>query len=70
VAALIQVLPVLLRTIPDAFGVADRRRDVSTLTFIIVGTLIIVFLIAEPAWPGGGCGKPRSKSFRVWPFPY
>jgi branched-chain amino acid transport system permease protein len=68
-AALIQVLPVLLRTVPDALGVPIAAATVEHLTFIIVGTLIIVFLIAEPLGLARLWQTTKQK-LRVWPFPY
>lgn len=68
-AALIHVLPILLRGLPSAFGVPIRASVVEHLTSMIVGALIILFLIAEPfglarLWQTG------KQKLRVWPFPY
>jgi branched-chain amino acid transport system permease protein len=68
-AGLIHVLPVLLRAVTAALGVPIAASTVEHLTFIIVGTLIILFLIAEPLglarlWQIG------KQKLRVWPFPY
>jgi branched-chain amino acid transport system permease protein len=68
-AALIQVLPVLLRTVPAALGIPIAAAIVEHLTFIIVGALIIVFLIAEPLGLARLWQTTKQK-LRVWPFPY
>ena len=68
-AALIFILPILLRFIPPAFGLSIHAATVEHLTFIIVGALIIFFLIVEPhglarLW------QVAKQKLRVWPFPY
>jgi branched-chain amino acid transport system permease protein len=68
-AALIWGLPVLMRFVPGPFGLALRAATVEHLTFMLLGALIIIFLIAEPAglarlWQIG------KQKLRVWPFPY
>ena len=69
-AALIFILPIVLRAVPPALGLPiARRRPSSTCTFMIVGALIIFFLIVEPhglarLWQIG------KQKLRVWPFPY
>jgi branched-chain amino acid transport system permease protein len=68
-SALIYILPIALRGVPAAFGLPIRPAAAEQLTFIIVGALIIVFLIVEPAglarlWQIG------KQKLRVWPFPY
>jgi branched-chain amino acid transport system permease protein len=68
-AALIFILPIVLRSLPGTFGIPIQSATVEHLTFIIVGTLIIVFLIVEPhglarLWQIG------KQKLRVWPFPY
>src|SRR6202162_6213978 len=47
-AALIFILPILLRYVPDEFGIPIRSATVEHLSFMIVGALIIFFLIVEP----------------------
>jgi branched-chain amino acid transport system permease protein len=68
-AALIQVLPVLLRAVTIALGVPIASATVEHLTFIIVGTLIIVFLIVEPLGLAS-LWRTAKQKLRVWPFPY
>ena len=68
-AAFIFILPILLRTVPGAIGVPIQPATVEHLTFMLVGSLIILFLIVEPhglarLWQIG------KQKLRVWPFPY
>ncbi|MGA2126431.1 MAG: branched-chain amino acid ABC transporter permease [Xanthobacteraceae bacterium] len=68
-AALIFVLPIVVRSLPPALGLPILPAAAEHITFMIIGTLIIVFLIAEPAglarlWQIG------KQKLRVWPFPY
>lgn len=68
-AALIYILPIVLRIVPAELGVPLHAATVEHLTFIIVGALIIIFLIVEPhglarLWQIG------KQKLRVWPFPY
>jgi branched-chain amino acid transport system permease protein len=62
-------LPIVLRTLPELFGLSIRAATVEHLQFMITGALIIVFLIIEPhglarLWQIG------KQKLRVWPFPY
>jgi branched-chain amino acid transport system permease protein len=68
-AAFIWILPIALRAILPAMGLRIGAETVQHLTFMIVGALIIVFLIAEPhglarLW------QVAKEKLRVWPFPY
>jgi branched-chain amino acid transport system permease protein len=68
-AALIYILPIVLRFVPPAFGLTIAAATVEHLTFVVVGALIIFFLIVEPhglarLWQIG------KQKLRVWPFPY
>ena len=68
-AALIYMLPIILRFVPPALGLPIEPATVEHLSFVIVGVLIIFFLIVEPAglarlWQIG------KQKLRVWPFPY
>jgi len=68
-AALIFILPVVLRYIPPKLGIPIQSATVEHLQFIIIGALIILFLIVEPhglarLWQIG------KQKLRVWPFPY
>jgi branched-chain amino acid transport system permease protein len=68
-SAMIFILPILLRFVPEWLGVPLHADTVEHFTFLIVGAMIIFFLIAEPAglarlWQIG------KQKLRVWPFPY
>jgi branched-chain amino acid transport system permease protein len=68
-AAFIWGLPILLRIMPDWFGLTINSATVEHLQFMIVGALIVFFLIVEPhglarLWQIG------KQKLRVWPFPY
>jgi branched-chain amino acid transport system permease protein len=68
-AALIYVLPIVLKFLPAELGVPLAPATAEHLTFVIVGALIILFLIVEPhglarLWQIG------KQKLRVWPFPY
>jgi branched-chain amino acid transport system permease protein len=68
-AALIYILPIVLRFVPSGLGLSLQAATVEHLTFMIVGALIVFFLIVEPAglarlWLIG------KQKLRVWPFPY
>jgi branched-chain amino acid transport system permease protein len=68
-AALIYILPIVLREAPAALGVPLAAATVEHLTFITVGVLIIGFLIQEPMGLARLWQTARQK-LRVWPFPY
>jgi branched-chain amino acid transport system permease protein len=68
-AGLIYILPIAIRAVPATFGLPIRPAAAEQLSFVIVGALIIVFLVAEPnglarLWQIG------KQKLRVWPFPY
>jgi branched-chain amino acid transport system permease protein len=68
-AALIFVLPIMLRYIPPKFDIPIQAATVEHMQYMIIGALIIFFLIVEPAglarlWQVG------KQKLRVWPFPY
>ena len=68
-AALIYILPIVLRAVPNAFGLPIRPAVAEQLTFVVLGALIIIFLVLEPnglarLWQIG------KQKLRVWPFPY
>jgi branched-chain amino acid transport system permease protein len=68
-AALIYILPIVLRFGPPHLGISLHAATIEHITFMVVGALIIFFLIAEPAglarlWQIG------KQKLRVWPFPY
>jgi len=68
-AALIYILPIVVRLIPESLGLPLHADTVEHITYMTVGVLIIVFLVGEPAglarlWQIG------KQKLRVWPFPY
>jgi len=68
-AALIFIMPIVLRLVPPELGIPVHAATVEHVTFMIVGGLIIFFLIVEPhglarLWQIG------KQKLRVWPFPY
>jgi len=68
-AALIFILPIVLRFVPPELGIPVHAATVEHVTFMIVGALIVFFLIVEPhglarLWQIG------KQKLRVWPFPY
>jgi branched-chain amino acid transport system permease protein len=68
-AALIYILPIALRLIPESLGLPLHPAAVEQLRFLIVGILIIVFLVLEP----NGLARLwqiAKQKLRVWPFPY
>lgn len=68
-AALIYILPIALRLIPESLGLPLHPATVEQLRFLIVGILIIVFLVLEP----NGLARLwqiAKQKLRVWPFPY
>ncbi|MFN3659299.1 MAG: branched-chain amino acid ABC transporter permease [Pseudolabrys sp.] len=68
-AALIYILPIILRFVPPEFGLPLNAATVEHLTFMIVGALIIIILIVEPAGLARLWQIAKQK-LRVWPFPY
>jgi branched-chain amino acid transport system permease protein len=68
-AALIFILPILLRAVPETLGLHIHPATVEHLTFMILGSLIVIFLIVEP----NGLARLwqiSKQKLRVWPFPY
>ena len=68
-AALIFILPIVLRYIPPEFGIPIQSATVEHIQYMMIGVLIVLFLIAEPnglarLWQIG------KQKLRVWPFPY
>ncbi len=68
-AALIHILPIIVRAAPNALGLSVGSATVEHLTYVITGALIIFFLIVEPhglarLWQIG------KQKLRAWPFPY
>lgn len=68
-AALIWGLPIVLRMLKESSGIAMTAATLEHINYMLLGALIILFLIAEPAglarlWQIG------KQKLRVWPFPY
>jgi len=68
-AALIFILPIIIRTLPTVFGIDIGAATVEHIQFMVVGALIIFFLIVEPhglarLW------QIAKQKLRLWPFPY
>jgi branched-chain amino acid transport system permease protein len=68
-AALIFMLPIMLRLVPPLFGIPVHAATVEHITFMTVGALIVFLLIVEPnglarLWQIG------KQKLRMWPFPY
>lgn len=68
-AALIFILPIVLRYIPPEFGIPIQSATIDHIQYMVIGALIVLFLIAEPnglarLWQIG------KQKLRVWPFPY
>ena len=68
-AALIYVLPIVLRAVPPLLGLSVTAATVEHLTYMVTGAMIIFFLIVEPhglarLWQTG------KQKLRTWPFPY
>jgi branched-chain amino acid transport system permease protein len=68
-AALIHILPIVIRTAPLAVGLDIRAATVEHLNLMIIGALIILFLVAEPLGLARLWQTAKQK-LRVWPFPY
>ena len=68
-AALIYILPIFLRAVPEWTGLTVPSSTIEHLTYMVTGALIIFFLIVEPhglarLWQTG------KQKLRTWPFPY
>ena len=68
-AAILHLLPIVLRALPAALGLPFAAATVEHLTFMATGALIILVLIVEPhglaqLW------RTAKQNLRVWPFPY
>ena len=68
-AILIVALPVILNTVPHAFGIDIKSATVEHINIMIVGGLIIFFLIVEPHGLARLWQLIREK-FILWPFPH
>jgi branched-chain amino acid transport system permease protein len=68
-AAMIYILPILLRAFLPAIGLDVTPATVEQLTFVITGALIILFLALEPHGLARLWATAKQK-LRTWPFPY
>jgi branched-chain amino acid transport system permease protein len=68
-AILIVALPVILNTVPAAFGLPLSPATGEQLNTMIIGALIIGFLIVEPAGLARFWAVIREKLI-LWPFPH
>jgi branched-chain amino acid transport system permease protein len=67
--AFVLVLPIAITNVASGFGAVMPAEVLSNLELIVFGSLIIIFLIVEPAglarlWQIG------KEKLRLWPFPY
>ena len=68
-AALIFILPIVLRYMPPELASRSSPATVEHMQYMVIGALIVFFLIVEPhglarLWQIG------KQKLRVWPFPY
>jgi branched-chain amino acid transport system permease protein len=68
-AAFIVILPLFLNQLPGMLGIPLSTATISHVEFMVFGSLIVFFLIVEPAglarlW---SIGKEK---LRLWPFPH
>ena len=68
-AAFIWMLPIIIRALPEALGIAMNAATVDHISRMVIGALIIFFLIVEPhgfarLW------QITKEKLRTWPFPY
>jgi branched-chain amino acid transport system permease protein len=68
-AILIVALPVILNTVPHAFGIDIKSATVEHINVMIIGALIVFFLIVEPHGLARLWQLIREK-FILWPFPH
>jgi branched-chain amino acid transport system permease protein len=68
-AILIVALPVILGTVPKAFGLPVSSSMAEHLNTMIIGALIITFLIVEPHGLARFWAVIREKLI-IWPFPH
>ncbi|MDS1137943.1 branched-chain amino acid ABC transporter permease [Nitratireductor indicus] len=68
-AILIVALPVVISSVPEAFGLPLSSATVEHLNIMIIGALIIAFLIIEPHGLARFWAVIREKLI-LWPFPH
>jgi branched-chain amino acid transport system permease protein len=68
-AAVLHLLPIVLRAAPPLIGLRVQAATVEQLTFMLTGALILAVLIVEPHGLAA-LWKTAKQKLRVWPFPY
>ena len=68
-AAILHLLPIILRAAPSLVGLNVQAATIEQLTFMLTGALIIGVLIVEPHGLAALL-KTAKQKLRVWPFPY
>jgi len=68
-AAVLHLLPIVLRAAPPLVGLNVKAATVEQLTFMLTGALILGVLIVEPHGLAA-LWKTAKQKLRVWPFPY
>ena len=68
-AAVLHLLPIVLRAAPPLIGLHVQAATVEQLTFMLTGALILAVLIVEPHGLAA-LWKTAKQKLRVWPFPY
>jgi ABC-type branched-chain amino acid transport system, permease component len=68
-AAFIVLVPILITNLPLLLGIPINAATVEHFNFMILGSLIVLFLIFEPHGLAKIWSIMREK-LRVWPFPY
>ena len=68
-AAIIHLLPIVLRALPPLLGLKVQAATVEQITFMLTGALIIAVLIVEPLGLAA-LWRTGKQKLRVWPFPY
>jgi len=68
-AAVLHLLPIVLRATPPLIGLQVRAATIEQITFMLTGALIVGVLIVEPHGLAALWSTTKQK-LRVWPFPY
>ena len=68
-AAVLHLLPILLRAAPPLIGLNIQAATIEQLTYMLTGALIILVLIVEPLGLAA-LWRTAKQKLRVWPFPY
>lgn len=68
-AAVLHLLPIMLRAAPPLIGLRVQAATVEQLTDMLTGVLILAVLIVEPHGLAA-LWKTAKQKLRVWPFPY